>query len=157
MRSEKPVRLPARSRGYGVGKEIGGAIYVHRRYESCLGPAVQAAKNSLPSWFEYTIVKYRTDTGSVSFVHSPDFDTNPEPTAGAVCVVHPGGSTRLIPPPADPFIYHHKWLFVKDEYPGFDVAASKRRSLAWMGLPSADRTHIGRRSYWVREVLPYLE
>ena len=35
-------------------------------------------------------------------------------------------------PPSDPYIYHHKWLFVADDYDGFDVEESKARSGAWL-------------------------
>ena len=35
--------LPKRSKRYGVGKEIGGAVYVHRDYEGRLGDAVTEA------------------------------------------------------------------------------------------------------------------
>ena len=36
--SSRQLPLPKRSKRYGVGKEIGGAVYVHRRYEHVLGP-----------------------------------------------------------------------------------------------------------------------
>jgi len=57
---------------------------------------------------------------------------------------------------SDPYIYHHKWLFVADDYGGFDVDESKRRSLAWMSLPDIDKSRIGRKSYWEDHVLPRL-
>jgi len=54
---------------------------------------------------------------------------------------------------ADPYIYHHKWLFVADNYQGFDVAASKQRSELWMKLPDVDRSRIGRKSFWETQVV----
>ena len=58
--------------------------------------------------------------------------------------------------PSDPFIYHHKWLFVKDDYDGFDVEESKTRSRAWMALTDIDRTRIGKKSYWEGTVVQRL-
>src|SRR5262249_11482684 len=97
---------------YGVGKEIGGAVYVHRRYQDLLGPAVEAAAARLPPGFAYTVVKVHQGTGAVSFIHSPDFDTAPEPTVGDLCTVAPDGKVRHRRQLADPYLYHHKWLFV---------------------------------------------
>ena len=48
------------------------------------------------------------------------------------------------------------WRFVADDYAGFDVAASKQRSLTWMALEGIDKTRIGRKSYWVKQVIPRL-
>jgi hypothetical protein len=57
----------------------------------------------------------------------------------------------------DPYIYHHKWLFVKDDYSEFDVEESKRRSLAWLVLDGIDKKRIGRLSYWTAHVVPRIE
>jgi hypothetical protein len=148
--------LPKRSKSYGVGKEIGGAVYVHRRYEHVFGTAVEVARRHLPPDFSYTVVKLNLATESFSFVAVADFDTAPEPTIGTVIAVSTDGYCRRIQPPKDPFIYHHKWLFVADDYDGFDVEESKARSRAWMALVDVDRTRIGRRSYWQSRVLPRL-
>jgi len=130
---------------------------VHRQYEHLLGPAVDEAKQHLPPDFEYTVVKHQARAGRISFIHSPDFDTAPEPIVGLVVTVSANGTARIRYPPDDPFIYHHKWLFVSDDYPGFDVVESKARSCAWAVLPDVDRMRIGRMSYWQKTVVPHLE
>jgi hypothetical protein len=140
-----------------VGKEIGGAVYVHRRYEHIFGPAVDEAKKYLPADFSYTVVKLTLANSSLSFVAVADFDTAPEPTLGSVITVRADGSCRRMRAPEDPFIYHHKWLFVADSYDGFDVGESKRRSLAWLVLPDIDKSRIGRKSYWEAHVAPRIE
>lgn len=71
-------------------------------------------------------------------------------------VVKLDGIVKVRPALSDPFIYHHKWLFVDDNYPGFDVEESKERSAAWMALPDVDKSLIGRASYWNAEVVPRL-
>lgn len=149
--------LMARSKKYGVGKEIGGAVYLHRQYESLLGEAVANAKTHLPDDFDYTVVKYSEKTGLVSFIASPNFDTAPEPTVGDSIAVTPDGRVSRRKQLADPYIYHHKWLFVADDYEGFGVSESKRRSLAWMALPDIDRRRIGRQRYWSDHVLNRLK
>ena len=60
-------------------------------------------------------------------------------------------------PPSDPYIYHHKWLFVADDYDGFDVEESKSRSDAWLALPQVDKSRIGRACYWHTHVVRRLD
>jgi len=154
--TDPKVSLPKRFAKYGVGKSIGGAVYVHRQYEHVLGDALRTAKKSLPSGFEYTVVKHNEINGNLSFIHCPDFDTADEPATGDYAVVHPDGVVKLHPALADPYIYHHKWLFVAEDYEGFDLEASVRRSIAWMSLPDVDKSLIGRASYWNKHVVPRL-
>jgi len=143
-----------RSRRYGVGKEIGGAVYVHRRYENVFGDVVVIAREHLPEGFDYRVVKYEARSGKISFVASPDFDIADEPIVGEIVTVKPDGTVKRRKQSADPEIYHHKWLFVRDDYDGFDVEASKRRSARWAALEDVDRRRIGRKSYWDKHVLP---
>ena len=154
--TDTKVSLPKRSAKYGVGKSIGGAVYVHRQYEHVLGDALTIAKKSLPSGFDYTVVKHNEINGNFSFIHCPDFDTADEPATGNYAVVYSNGNVKLHPALADPYIYHHKWLFVSENYEGFDVEASVRRSIAWMSLPDVDNSLIGRASYWNKHVVPRL-
>ena len=114
------------------------------------------ARALLPRGFEYTVVKHNETNGNYSFIHCPDFDTSPEPATGNYAVVKTDGNVQLRPALADPFIYHHKWLFVDDAYQGFDVEESKSRSSEWMALPDVDKSLIGRASYWNKEVVPRL-
>jgi len=150
------VPLPSRSRRFGVGKEIGGAVYVHRKYEHELGAAVAIARARIPSQFEYTVVKFTPRTGTVTFVVSEDFDTADEPTVGDLIIVPASGPVRCLRQRPDPFIYHHKHLMVRDDYPGFSVEANKARSARWLAMPGIDVHRIGRKSYWERVVLAQL-
>ena len=148
------ARLLKRSVTFGVGKEIGGAVYVHRLYENVLPEQVRAAKALLPSDFLYTVVKFDLRYERTSFIHCPDFDSSDEPTVGASVTVEKDGSVQRRNPSRDPFIYHHKWLFVRDDYSGFDVQASQDRSRVWTQLAGVDVKRIGRRSYWIEHVVP---
>ncbi len=149
--------LLRRSSKYGVGKEIGGAIYVHRQYEYVLGSVVQQALANLPVDFPYVVVKYKARSGTVSFIQCDDFDGAPEPTVGNSVIIDASGDLRRRAHPRDPEIYHHKWLFVADDYAGFDVTESKRRSMMWLTLDEVDRSRIGRKSYWEQHVVPRLD
>jgi hypothetical protein len=142
-------RLPRRSRRYGVGKKIGGAVYLHRSCERLLGEGALRARQRVPEDYAYTVVKHTPATGRYAFIFSPDFDTSPEPLVGDQWVVSQDGTARLRKQAADPFVYHHKWLMVSEEYTGFDVQQSRTRSEWWLALPDIDRLRIGRRSYWL--------
>lgn len=149
--------LPKRSAKYGIGKEIGGRLYVHRSSEHVLGEVVCEAKRYLPDDFDYAVVRFDNRQGTVSFIECQDFDVADEPTVGRSVTVSSGGVLRRREQRADPEIYHHKWLFVTDDYPGFDVETSRRRSEVWTQLEGIDRSKIGTRSYWESRVLPLIE
>lgn len=149
-------RLPQRSKKYGVGKYIGGAVYVHRDYADSLPNDVLQLASLLPVGLRFVVIKYNEINGNVSFIESADFDTADEPEVGDVATVSPEGSVRLRKRLSDPYIYHHKWLFVSDDYVGFDVERSKLRSILWTAFPAIDRRRIGRKSYWEKEVVPLI-
>ena len=149
-------QLPKRSKRTGVGKEIGGAIYLHRKYESKLGEAVEVAKQFLPAEFDYRIVKLNLKSKSVSFICCDGFDTHHEPEVGDSILVRTDGTCKMRSKARDPEIYHHKWLFVAENYDGFDIDESRNRSASWVGFEGLNKRKIGKRSYWVENVLPLL-
>lgn len=143
-------RMRKRSRRFGIGKEIGGAVYVHRLYDNLLPAQVQTAK-LLVGEFPYQVIKYTSE--KVSFIECVDFDTAPEPTVGRSMVVR-NGLVKIVVQPQDPWVWHHKWLFVSDHYPGFDVQQAKRRT-EWIDSLPIDRYRMGRRSYWLSVLMKY--
>lgn len=149
--------FPKRSKRFGIGKEIGGAVYVHRDYEIVLGPSIENAKSRLPVPYDYDIVKFGLRDNNVSFIWCPDFDTNPEPYISQVYLVKSDGSARFVTQPRDPSIYHHKWMFVAPDYGRFDVTASEERSRKWLSIPNIDKSKIGRRNYWLSNVVPQID
>ena len=145
---------PSRSKRFGVGKEIAYAVYLHRDYEERFGEPVEWAKRHLPEHFEYHVVKLNQRNDAVSFIDCPGFDSEEEPVIRGIVVVNADGSVQRRTMPSDPYIYHHKWLFVADDYARFDVQQSKERSRAWISLPGVDRSRIGKKSYWEANVVP---
>jgi hypothetical protein len=136
----------------GVGKLIGGDLYLHRDYTGRLPDqdAYRAAAAAVPDGFDFNVVKAARD-GGFTFFRSPDFDSADEPTAGDYVRVGPDGKVRL---GATRNLWHHKWLWVTDTYGGFDVAASRERSRAWLALEGVASSRIGNPDYWRTHVVP---
>lgn len=141
---------------YGdVGKSIGGNLYIHKQYTNILGQkSFQQAINTLKHFdnnFQYTIVKHNTQNNSYSFISCPNFDTEEEPIVGTCIHINNKQEVKIIQQKQDPQIYHHKWLFVKDDYQGFDVEKSIQRSIEWktiLGKNTSISSKIGFLSFW---------
>lgn len=123
-----------RSSKYGVGKEIGGDIYFHRNYaelivpENILQPAEQMLYQEYPE-FNYNCIRYSLKTQVVSFQEVPDFDTAREPKVGDYINVYPDGAIKA---GHSEYIFHHKWLWVPNDYSRFDVPQSWEWSRKWL-------------------------
>lgn len=120
---------------YGVGKQMGSQVYLHKDYVSDVIPK-KVWENALKvlsdadSDFEYNCVMYDTKTGNVRFDEAPDFDESREPIVGDTITVKPDGTVKH---GHSNYIWHHKWLWVKNDYQGFDVNQSKAWSNKWLG------------------------
>ncbi len=68
-------------------------------------------------------------TGVVRFDEAFDFDTVREPHVGNYVTIFPDG---VVKEGNSLNIWHHKWLWVRDDYGGFDVDESKRWSEKWL-------------------------
>ena len=149
------IKLPKRSVKFGIGKQMIGCVYIHKSSEQTL-PGLNKAKKHISKNHDYAVVKYHWLNNTFSFIQSSDFDSAYEPTVGNSLIVHADGKTKLIKAPQDPWIYHHKWLMVNDNYRGFNVSLSKSHSINWMRL-NPDRSKIGKKSSWLKNILPRLQ
>jgi hypothetical protein len=154
-----------------IGKKMGTALYVHKDYVGQSAIPKEAHEKALAVLhknhpdFEHTIVKHDSANGNVSFLHSPDWDTAHEPHIKDSVCVKCDGTSKYSKPKADPQIYHQKWSFGGDDYKGFDVERSKKRTKQYMsavdhvkkttGDPRVS-SKIGTKSYWEREVVPHI-
>ena len=137
-----------RSTKFGVGKEIGGDIYLHKNYvygvvpEDIYDNALDILEEIYPD-FEFNCIRYSPKTNAVSFQEAPDFDTAREPIVGDYITVFPDGKTKT---GHSNYIWHHKWLWVKNDYTGFDVNESWEWSKQWLSTLQevADGNGIGR-------------
>jgi hypothetical protein len=146
-----PVRIP--------GKKVGPKTYVHwsALEESDLPVAeIAMASRLIPSGWAFQVVRYDSKTGQVAFVQAPGFDEEDEPVIGEMIVVEKGDDEAVLYRAKDkPQIYHHKWMFVADDYDGFDVEASKSRTERINKL-NLDKSRIGYKHIWDEEVIPLL-
>ena len=142
---------------YGVGKQVGSTIYLHKSVEDRLpSDLLEKVKPQLPSNFQYDIVKFDEKNGNLTFISSPDWDSSYEPLVGDAFLIRGDGSTRYMKQKKSPQIYHHKWLFVNDDYNGFNTEESKERSSKWLKLPDIEFNKIGYKNYWDTNVVPHL-
>ena len=146
-----------REKKYGVGKTIGGFTYVHSNYEDVLPERVKEAKEKIPSDFPYNIIKYNNKTSDVYFIHSPDFDIANEPIVGDSWFVSNDNKIVKHNKAYSNKLYHHKWLFVKEDYPFFNVELAKSRSETWLSIPGIDKNKIGHKKYWEDIVIPKIQ
>lgn len=143
------MKLPRRYKN-NVGKSIGGCVYVHKAYAEEVAPNLALYKDLLSHAPLFDIVKFKLRSKDISFISCPNFDTEDEPQVISSC----SHKSKPWKAPASGVIYHHKWLFVKDDYEGFDVEASKERSRRWMALPDIDYSRIGNKRYWEAKIVP---
>jgi len=153
--TEKGSRITRDSR-YKVGKRMGRVIYIHKNYMSDVVPekTLKAALLCLPHGFRFEVVKYDLSNQCLSFISSSDWNEADEPTVGEAYRVRRGGHLKRIPPSGK--IYHHKWLFVKGDYEGFNVEESFERSRRWLALSNVDMSRIGSAEFWNTHVVPRL-
>lgn len=142
-----------RSPKYGVGKEIGGQIYVHKNYANMVAPegirvkAEMILEEKKPD-FKYNCIMYDTrKPESIRFDEAPDFDTAREPTPGNMISVNTETGDIIERKSAQ--IWHHKWLWVLEDYTGFDVQESYEWSKTWLEKISHPS---GYRDKWEKEL-----
>ncbi len=142
------------------GKVVNGRRYFHRSTLDLQPAKVQVAVHravaAAPAW-QWEIARVTSNLEQVALIQSPNWNTAPEPDMGPFVLVRMSNLSvsKVYDMPGS--IYHHKWMFVADDYVGFDVAESKARSAVWESLnPPVDRSRIGRKSYWITCVIPRL-
>jgi hypothetical protein len=165
---------------HGVGKVLGRNKWVHASAlpalsapeRALVGKALQAIQREKGIEIDFrkdVVIKINPAEkgGAVTFCYSPDWKTATEPECGPMIGVTGLAAGprafRVSNPPADPYVYHHKWMFVDDDYRGFNVPAAKRWSETWENSPvvralCADKTEhfrlrIGKKDYWQENVL----
>lgn len=134
----------------GVGKQLsysnkkrgesGSQVYLHKEYAYDVVPkaiydsAVTMLKDKYPD-FEWNTIMYlhTNERDVVRFDEAPDFDTAREPIPGdQISVNVTDGSVSDIVNSQQ--IWHHKWLWVKNDYDGFDVSESWNWSKLWLSV-----------------------
>lgn len=121
-----------------VGKAIGGHVYLHKDYATdVMSPdiwemAQEICEEADPDLFNsYNCIRYTFNNGNVRFDECPDFDTAREPHVGRYLEVSPK-TGEVVRSGRSNSIFHHKWLWVKDDYKGFNVQESYDWSKLWL-------------------------
>lgn len=138
-----------RCKKFGVGKEIGGKIYVHKNYcIKIIDPDIfLMAVNALPYGFIFNCVMIDLREERIRFDEAPDFDMAREPHPGHYIEIDL--KTMEIRYGYSDYIWHHKWMWVEDDYKGFNVEDSYEWSLTWTKLI----THpSGSRRVWLKQI-----
>ena len=116
-----------------VGKLMGG-VYVHKDYATDIVPEdiyAKAAEVAEKEGFKYNSVYYDKKTPNiVRFDEAPDFDTAREPIPGNWIKVDVN-TGKVVKTGKSNQIWHHKWMWVKDDYKGFDVDEAYNWSKQW--------------------------
>ena len=117
--------------GHGAGKNIGGRLYVHRMYMKKVIPIdlLEWILKYLPYGTKYNTVMWDWNKDTIRFDEALNFDTAREPSAGKFITINTGGNVTA---GHTSTIWHHKWLWVKDGYKGFDVRESHEWSKLWL-------------------------
>ena len=139
-------------------KKIGGSIYVHKSNLKELKSMINEddfnqilyIKDNLLKDFDFAIIKYNKKDNRVSFIESKDWDTAREPIVGDSYTTDIFDiEFKIIKSKGQ--IYHHKWMFVADDYTGFNINESKEWSETWTKTLPHDRSiksRIGYKKYW---------
>jgi hypothetical protein len=119
-----------------AGKKMGKHVYVHRRYAKSvldveiLSAAEERLRLAVPE-FEFSCVMFDEDSRKVRFDSSPGFDKDREPAVGSYASVGHDGQISF---GRSACIWHHKWLWVGDDYTGFDLQESYDWSKLWISV-----------------------
>lgn len=140
-----------RFKKFAVGKYMHPFLYFHCQYASIVPSAIfkdalDALQFKFPS-FRFNLLRWNVTTNDLTFINCTEFDSEPTPTVGDFVTVYHDGKTSTKITHSN-LLYHHKWLWVKDEYAGFDVEASFAYSRSWLSNPKIDSKKIGHKSYW---------
>ena len=147
-------------------KKIGGCIYMHismrtkvdEKIKNMIADAERVFRKviGMKDFMEVEIVKVDVKNNKVSFIKSPDWDIAREPLVGDAYMIDLNENAPLRKrtvkiTKSKGQIYHHKWMFVADDYQGFDIEESKKWSEKWQSVIPAERgikSRIGYKKYW---------
>lgn len=140
-----------------AGRMLGTRWQAHRAHVreivplSILTGAERAAAEFCPAILRiHNAFHFNMADQSFSFDYSPDFDHSDEPILASSFTVYADGTSQFVPINIDPIIWPHKWLWVTDDYAGFDVKLSMQRSLWLCSLaPMNEQKRHHRRAAWM--------
>ena len=140
---------------YGIGKLIFNNLYVHRIYvdlitDDLIRSNIQIAMKLTK--INYDVIRYDISNTVTTFIKVNDFDSSQEPLPDLYTTY----ANNKVKTTKGQQIWHHKWMMVGDDYHGFDVEESKKRSELWTEtMKHVDYKRIGRPDYWDKKLIEY--
>lgn len=147
----------SRSSKLGIGKQMGDYVWIHKSYAHVLKKYVDDLPLDEINISSYDIIRFNLKTYETSFIQCNDFNNEDEPEILlSLTYRHINGeyvfySKKCFKNRDNKQIYHHKWMFVSDDFAGFDVSKSKERSLLWkrkLGNNKTISSKIGYSKFW---------
>lgn len=141
-----------------VGKKMGDQLYAHMDYAELIVPpeVMRHAYHAVQEYFmedRIRCFRYNLKTGEIRFDEAEDFDEAREPMAGTTLTVYPPGWRKRPKLGYVTSIWHHKWLWVMNDYDGFDLEESYEWSRLWTSrMPHKAYSRIGSREIWEEEL-----
>ena len=137
-------------------KTIGNSSYIHRLSVGNLGvPRVYInafidALNSI-GFRDWEIVKWNKKSKKLTAIKTEEWNEAYEPELLRLAL-YDCRRKRIRELETKGQIYHHKWMFVDETYPFFDIEESKART-EWINTvvanhPDYDNKKIGNKVYW---------
>ena len=131
-------------------KVIGNTKYLHRSALKVLSSEeytkVTEALKQVPNGFKPVVIAITKD--SIRLTECPEWDKEFEPSVGDSFVVFDNGETKLNKASkTNPQIYHRRYLFVLDDYQGFNTELDKSWVAKWERL-NPDKNRMGRKLWW---------
>lgn len=135
-------------------KKVGYSLYVHKsNLSELLNKLIDEDKIRLLTLLhsvniEYDIIKFDIKTKNISLILCPTWNTLNEPIVGDSYCYHEDGTVKIIK--GGTKVYHNKWQFVSNDYKGFNVEESKKRTLEWNKITYIKdmKSKIGNKEYW---------
>ena len=142
---------------FGVGKQMGSKIYFHKSawdkivpkdvWSAAMEMAAITKINHRP--FEFNTVCYDLKEPHIVRLDTcPDFDTEREPVVGLSFKFNTRNYTTDVK--VNNQIFHHRWLWVEQDYQGFNVKESYEWSKTW--LSKLDEPASGYKNKWSEQL-----
>ena len=141
----------------GVGKKIGDTIWLYKSYISLIDSFNKNKPFYAYNINSFDVIKFNSKNNNVSLIKCSDFINEDEPTILKIInFEYINESYKLINinccnNKTNKQVYHHKWMFVKDDFTLFNVNESKKRSLTWkkiLGINKSISSKIGYQIFW---------
>jgi len=154
----KPEVINEACRKSHIGKFVGNALYVHISALEQLSPVLRLYEGCASRTFglleEATLIKFRADKPKISYLHYPDFDTDPHPALKLSMQADLQGiyaGYRDYSTTANPPILHRKETFVAADYPLYPKFARLTAQEEKWGLLE-EANSIGTRGGWLKRL-----